>query len=80
MEGKLIRALLTANPFHPFTLGMMGKTRIRIERPELAEVSDNGDVLRLHNEQGLSSVISIEHIASITFDAPPPTPDVVVES
>lgn len=80
MEGNCIRAILAANPFHPFTLGMLGKTRICVERPDFAEVSDDGDVLRLRNERGLCSVISIEHIASVTFDPPPPKPDVVVES
>ena len=79
MQGKQIRALLAAKPFRPFTLGMMGKTRAHVERPEWAEVSDNDEVLRLSDQRGLCSILSIEHIVSITIDPPSPTPDIVVE-
>lgn len=78
MTGEDLRAALGRVPFVPFTLGLMGKSRVRIERPDWAKVSPDGQTLHVFDAKSLLSVVSVMHIASISFDPPPPEPDVVV--
>jgi hypothetical protein len=62
----------------PFTLGLSSRTRVRIDRPEAAKVSSDGNCLYVTDSNGLESVISIRHVATISFDPPAPEPDAVV--
>jgi hypothetical protein len=77
MTGKYIRGLLHQVPFRPFTMGLMGKTRVRISRPDWAIVSPSGSELIAYDDQRQMHMVSIAHIASIEFD-PPVEPDVIV--
>jgi hypothetical protein len=78
MTGDHLRRVLGQKPFVPFTMGLMGKTRVRVERPDWARVSPDGQTLHLSDATGLRSVVSLAHVASLTFDPPPPEPDVIV--
>jgi hypothetical protein len=77
MSGDELRILLRAEPFQPFTLGLMGKTRIRISRPDWAKVSPDGQTLLMYDADRRCQIVSIPHVASITFD-PPVQPDFIV--
>jgi hypothetical protein len=76
MTGKHLRELLRQEPFRPFTMGLMGKTRVRISRPDWAMVSPDGSQMIAYDDQRELHFVSVPHIASIEFD-PPVEPDVV---
>jgi hypothetical protein len=78
MTGDHLRRVLGQTPFVPFTMGLTGKTRVRVERPDWAVVSPDGQTLHVFDARGLHSAVSLAHVASITFDPPPPEPDVIV--
>ncbi len=68
MSADVIRSLLTADPFEPFTLGLASRSAVDVTRPELAEVSADGGVLTLRGPDGsLRQAISLRHLATITF-------------
>ena len=77
MSGDELRALLRAEPFQPFTVAMVGKTRVRITNPDWAKVSPDGQTLIAYDADRRFQIISVPHVASITFD-PPVQPDFVV--
>jgi hypothetical protein len=77
MSGDELRALLRAEPFQPFTLSLVGKTRIRITNPDRAKVSADGQTLVAFDADSRCQMVSIPHVASISFD-PPVQPDFIV--
>jgi hypothetical protein len=79
MTGDHLRALLRAEPFRPFTMGLIGKNRVRVHRPDWAMVSPDGETLVTFDSTHSLQIITVAHIASVHFDPPPPEPDAVVE-
>jgi hypothetical protein len=77
MSGDELRALLRAEPFQPFILGLAGRTRICITRPDWAKVSPDGQTLIAYDADRRFQMVSIPHVASLTFD-PPVQPDFIV--
>ena len=68
MSGDIVRHLLAADPFEPFTLEMASRSVIDITRPERAEVSADGGMLTLKGADGqLWQAVSLRHVACITF-------------
>jgi hypothetical protein len=79
MTGDHLRALLRAEPFQPFTMGMVGKNRVRVDRPDWTMVSPDGETLVTFDAKHSLHLVSVADIASVQFDPPPPEPDAVVE-
>ena len=79
MDATTVQRVLDHKPFMPCTLGLMGKYKVRLERPDQAKISPDGSCLYVTDAAGLQSAISIMHIATITFDPPAQEPDAVVQ-
>lgn len=68
MSGDLVRHLLAADPFEPFTLDLASRSSVDVTRPELAEVTPGGDALVLNGPDGqLLRVVSLWHVCAVTF-------------
>lgn len=72
MSDSAIQALLTAEPFEPFTVHMPHGVEYDIDRPERAALSEHGGALWVYTASGAwRAVLSLDHVVSITF---PPKP------
>jgi len=79
MGGDHLRALLRAEPFRPFTMGLVGKIQVRVPRPDWAMISPGGDTMVVYETtRSAHTFVNTAHVASITFDPPPPVPDAIV--
>ena len=78
MSGDHLRALLRAEPFRPFTMGLVGKSRVRIERSDWAMVSPDGGTFVAFDATKSLQIVSVAQVASLQFDPPPPEPDAIV--
>ena len=67
MTEAVIRPLLTADPFEPFTLHMTSRNSYDIDRPEAVSFSPHGGALYVRHPDGRQSVLSLPHIVSISF-------------
>jgi hypothetical protein len=74
VRDTLIKQLLDAEPFRPFTISMSSRTTVRIDRKGQAVLSPDGSALTLLGESGPTCVLSTHHIVSITLDPPPDEP------
>jgi hypothetical protein len=78
MSGDHLRALLRAEPFRPFTMGLVGKNRVRIDRSDCAMVSPDGETLVAFDATQSLQIVSVAQVASLQFDPPPPQPDAII--
>ena len=79
MSGDDLRALLRARPFVPFTMELIDGRRIRVPRPDWSIVSPNGLMMVVYqSRRGGPDIIDTAWVSQVTFDPPPPEPDIVV--
>ena len=78
MSGDHLRALLRAEPFRPFTMGLAGKNRVRIERSDWAMVSPDGETFVAFDATQSLQIVNVAQVASLQFDPPPPEPDAII--
>ena len=72
MSADVVRGLLAADPFEPFTLSLTSRSTVDVTRPELAAVSADGSTLALNGPDGqLWQAISLRHVTTITFPDQP---------
>ena len=76
MTSKQIRQLLRQQPFTPFTMGLMDKSRVRITRPDWVMVSPDGTQMIAYDTDRRLHMLSVAQVASIEPD-PPVEPDVI---
>lgn len=61
----VIRMLLEASPFEPFTIHMAGRTSYDIPRPEGVSFSPHGGALYIHTGDQLRCILSLDHVVSV---------------
>jgi hypothetical protein len=72
MSEAEFRPLLDAEPFEPFSFSLTDRSSYDIDRPERVTFSPDGGLMVLSGPDGQPQVyISLDHVVSITFPAPP---------
>jgi hypothetical protein len=74
VRDTLIKQLLDAEPFRPFTISMTSRTTEHIARKGQAVLLPDGSALTILGENGPTCVLSTYHIVCVTLDPPPDEP------
>lgn len=75
--NPVIRAMLTARPFVPFTIQLTGGSRHSVALPELAAFTPSGWCLNICDKNGLRSILALEHVVSVDVTNAPPEPTAI---
>jgi len=78
MTGDRIRALLRAQPFQPFTLGLADRHQVRVPRADWAMVSPDGQTMVMFDAANSFHMVNVSDVASVLLEPPPPEPDAIV--
>lgn len=71
---EVIQQCLNADPFIPFTLALASRTTLRIPRADCAQVDPDGGVMNVKLDDGYEAIVSLRHVVTLTWDAPPDLP------
>lgn len=70
MNPEQLITAIRAQPFQPFTIRMANDRIYHVDHPEFALIAPNGWAVSVVNEQGIFTVLALNSMASIEYQAP----------